>query len=795
MLGVTVVVDVTHVVETEVGTTCVEVYDSIDMVDCKTEALPETLGVTLETVADVLAEMLGETLADMLAEMLLEILGEILEMLAGILAETLPEILGEILGDTLDRLPEALAEVLIEAVPEILGEMPEALAETLIEAVPGILLEMLVDTIETLGEILADALGKILADALGETLADMLPEILGARLDRLPEALAETLIEAVPEILLEIIGDTMGEALPDMLADILDERLETLGEILADALGEILADMLAEILGDWLDRPPEALIETLFEAVPEILPETLGDTLADALGETLADIVGETPADMLLEILGDWLETLPETLTEALIDGLTLNVLVVLPAPDPLTLPRLDVADPELVDSCAVDDPPNDIDVLMQSRPVHEVVEIRDPVALAAMPVLDRLEDAALRIDEVVPDVEGTAPDVTEPAAAEVPIVEDPPSGIDALTQSRPVHEVVEDWDDIGPPLIWLVDDALDPGRTEIVVLDKIDVEMIGLPEAGPVLGEVVTLDVTMIELTLSDTLVLAETDGDVEEGNADDVDDTIATDEPSVALLAVDDRDPMPREDTLGVEMADVPLNETDGLEVEGVPLVDMLRLNADPVPNVETVDVKITVGPLTETPGLLDTDAMMEDTTPDDEIDVPLFRTLELLDPMADVTMPEVEVPVVPPMALLTLPVKDPGPKVDVAGVEITDVPLTEIIELPEIVVVLGADTLDVGIMEVSLAETLVLAVVPGIELLGVEITDVPLIGTLRPPERVLVMLEAEKADVTNIDVPPLEIDGEEGGETLGVPDVEVPKEDDKTPDVNEVIERAEL
>jgi len=103
------------------------------------------------------------------------------------------------------------------------------------------------------------------------------------------------------------------------------------------------------------------------------------------------------------------------------------------------------VADPEFVDSCAIDDPANYIDALTQSGPVHEVVGVGDPVALAAMPVLDRLGDAALRIEEVAPDVEGTAPDVTEPGAAEVVIVEDPPTGIDALTQRRPVHEVVED--------------------------------------------------------------------------------------------------------------------------------------------------------------------------------------------------------------------------------------------------------------------------------------------------------------------------------------------------------------
>jgi len=340
------------------------------------------------------------------------------------------------------------------------------------------------------------------------------------------------------------------------------------------------------------------------------------------------------------------------------------------------------------------------------------------------------------------------------------------------------------------------VDDALDPGRTEIVVLDKNDVEMLGLPEAGPVLREGVILDVRIIELPLSDTLVLAETDGDIEEGNVDDVDDTIAIDESPIALLTVGDGDSMPREDMLGVEITDVPLNETYGLEVEGVPLADMLRLERDPSSEVETVGVQITVGPLIETPGLLDTDAMLEDTTPDDEIiDVPLSRTPELPDPMTDVTMPEVEVLVVPSMALLTLPVKDPRPTVDVAGVETTSVPLTEIVELPEIVAVLGADTLDVGIMEVPLAKTLVFPVIPEVELLGVEITDVPLIDTLRPPERVLVMPEAEMADVTDIDVPLMEIDGEEGGETLGVPDIEVSEEDDKTPDVNEVIGRPEL
>jgi len=340
------------------------------------------------------------------------------------------------------------------------------------------------------------------------------------------------------------------------------------------------------------------------------------------------------------------------------------------------------------------------------------------------------------------------------------------------------------------------VDDALDPGRTEIVVLDKNDVEMLGLPEAGPVLREGVILDARIIELPLSDTLVLAKTDGDIEEGNVDDVDDTIATDESPVALLNVDDGDPMPREDMLGVEITDVPLNETYGLEVEGVPLVDMLRLKRDPISELETVGVEITVGPLIETPGLLDTDAMMEDTTLDDGIvDVPLSRTLELPDPMTDVTMPEVEVPVVPSTALLTLPVKDPRPKVDVAGVETTSVPLTKIVELPEIVAVLGADTLGVGIMEVPLAKTLVFPVIPEVELLGVEITDVPLIDTLRPPERVLVMPEAEMADVTDIDVPLMESDGEEGGETLGVPDIEVSEEDDKTPDVNEVIGRPEL
>ena len=108
------------------------------------------------------------------------------------------------------------------------------------------------------------------------------------------------------------------------------------------------------------------------------------------------------------------------------------------------------------------------------------------------------------------------------------------------------------------------MDDALDPERTEIVVLDKNEVEMLGLPKAGPVLREGVILDVRIIELPLSDTLVLAKTDGDIEDGNVDDVDDTIATDESPVALLNVDDGDPRPREDMLGVEITDVPHNET---------------------------------------------------------------------------------------------------------------------------------------------------------------------------------------------------------------------------------------
>lgn len=57
--------------------------------------------------------------------------------------------------------------------------------------------------------------------------------------------------------------------------------------------------------------------------------------------------------------------------------------------PNPLALSRLNVIDAEVVDNCAVDDPPNDMDALTQSRPVQEVVDVGDLMVLVALPVLD----------------------------------------------------------------------------------------------------------------------------------------------------------------------------------------------------------------------------------------------------------------------------------------------------------------------------------------------------------------------------------------------------------------------
>lgn len=189
------------------------------------------------------------------------------------------------------------------------------------------------------------------------------------------------------------------------------------------------------------------------------------------------------------------------------------------------------------------------------------------------------------------------------------------------------------------------------------------------------------TPDVGTINVALSETPGLLEMEGDIEEGNTDDND--VAEDPPNT-LLNVDERDPIPTKDMPGVEVTDVPLTETLGLEVKEISLVGMLGLKRDPVPEVEALGVEITDVALIETPGLLDTDPMMEDTIVVKITDVLLTGTLVLPDPVMDITMPEAEVAVVLPMALLTLPVKDPRPEVDVARVETTGVPLIEIVGL---------------------------------------------------------------------------------------------------------------
>ncbi len=282
---------------------------------------------------------------------------------------------------------------------------------------------------EVLTEPLAEILPETLDDKLG-TLAEMLGVILGDVLGVLPVILTKTLTKALPDMLRETLEEAL-DTLAGRLIGMFDERLGTpLLVALAEKLtkGETLADMLADTLGDIVGLPPE----------------TLAETPAEALGETFAVMLGE--------LLGDRLEKLPVALAEALAEATAFNeaevmvqsrpeheavkegdptALTMLPAPDPLALARLDVAEAVFIDTVAADDPPSSIDALTQSRPVHEVVDVADPKALAALLVLDALGEAT--------------PNVAEPELTEVARVDDPLSDIDARTQRRPVHEVVED--------------------------------------------------------------------------------------------------------------------------------------------------------------------------------------------------------------------------------------------------------------------------------------------------------------------------------------------------------------
>ncbi len=184
-----------------------------------------------------------------------------------------------------------------------------------------------------------------------------------------------------------------------------------------------------------------------------------------------------------------------------------------------------------------------------------------------------------------------------------------------------------------------------------------------------------------------------------------------------------------------------------------------------------------------------------------------------------MTDDTIPEVEVPEAPPVALLTLPVRNPRPEVDVATVEITDVPPIETSELPEIIPVLETGILGALIREVPLMVTLELPVALEVETTGVSMTDdpltkilglplilelevlgvgtieVPLTDTLELPAKVPVMLDVRITDVADTEAPLMETCDYATGVTVEEPETEVGSVDDKTPDVNEVTERLEL
>lgn len=95
----------------------------------------------------------------------------------------------------------------------------------------------------------------------------------------------------------------------------------------------------------------------------------------------------------------------------------------------------------------------------------------------------------------------------------------------------------------------------------------------------------------------------------------------------------------------------------------------------------------------------------------------------------------------------------------------------------------------------MEVPLTETLGLPLIPEVEILGVEATDIPLVDTLGFPEMLLIMLDDEIPDVSGSDVPPTETDVEESDQTMILPDTDVPGVDDTTHDVDEVIGRPGL
>ena len=283
------------------------------------------------------------------------------------------------------------------------------------------------------------------------------------------------------------------------------------------------------------------------------------------------------------------------------------------------------------------------------------------------------------------------------------------------------------------PPTILLEPDVADVGVPEVPLTEPLEIGR--------------EPDVGVTEVPLIETLCVLDKDPVADEAMPDV--ETPEVDPPS-AVFMLPVGDPRPEVDILSDEVIEVPLIGRLGLEIDTMPELELLI--------DESIDV-----PLTDMLGLLDAD------------------------PIVDETRFDVTVPVVPPIALLTLAVRDPRPEADILGMDVIDVPLKEVVGLPEMIPVSEVDMLGVDRRDAALIEILGLpdrTPVIDDEMPGVEVTEVLLTDMVGLPESV--------PDTTESELPLAEIDTEDCAEILGMLDDGVLEgEGGDPPSVDEVSE----
>ena len=468
--------------------------------------------------------------------------------------------------------------------------------------------------------------------------------------------------------------------LGEILSAVVDKAIETLGEMLGGTM-----------LPDGNDKSPDRLPESVGRMVGKLLPELFGEAerlseplgmILDVLAETLAEILAavlDIPAEMLAETLGDIFTPVSEPLVRLL--G-PLSKALVVPLPDtPADMPAerlggilrtvLEALAETLTEALSVALPLNATDALRQSRSVQEVVEDGTPMAFAVLPVKGPMVLLG--------------PDATEPEFEDTGVVKSTGIDKDALTQSRPVHEFV----DVGVPttiepllvsdaLGGVTADAVEPALAELPVPDAFG--EVTLAKVEPEMSEDIEF-----EEPASDTDALTQrrpAQELVELGDCTAPDTLLVPGEsgelvPEVAITEL----PELSEDT-GFEE---PAGDTDALmqrtpvheavaddENVNVPVNEFVSVTLDP----ERMEVRLADGKDDGTLRLLDIDPTTEDAT--------LVSVL----------------PVLPPMAVLTLPVRDPSAEFDVPSVDVTDVPLNETAKLSELAPVSVVETLGVDI-----------------------------------------------------------------------------------------------